>query len=467
MQRRSVVLAVAVVPLPESPGTDGVRTGAAALPGTARPMGLCRDSTNRQALDSRVTDLPVPVSAPVPGEGPAWRAVTIAAGWLLLLFVGAYLITPASILTLVMADLAITEATAAALVSMPQVTAVVVGIPVGIYLDRVDTRAAVPVAAAVLLVGSLGDWVAASEGSLPLLVASRLFAGVGMFVLWVVSIDVASGTVPPDRRATATSVLISGYPAGYALGQLGAPRLAAVVDWPGVFPVFGGAVMLASLALYAAVGRVSRFRTATEPISFPEFKRVLRNRDVWAVVVVTALGYSLYMVFNSWMPTYITRRFGVSLAESGTFVALFPAVGILARPTGGWLSDTVFTRRRRPVFAASFVGATVLTAAMFYSTRMAVLVAFLVLAGMFIQLQIGVMYQSIREFVAPTAAGTAVSLASVAGWLGSFVAPVVAGELVATTGTDAALFVLAVGLGVAGVLTVWRMAESGASPTPA
>jgi NNP family nitrate/nitrite transporter-like MFS transporter len=173
------------------------------------------------------------------------------------------------------------------------------------------------------------------------------------------------------------------------------------------------------------------------------------------------LGYSLYMVFNSWMPTYIAREFGVSLAESGTFVALFPAVGILARPTGGWLSDVVLGQRRRPVFAASFVGATVLAVAMFYSTTITVLAATLVLAGVFVQLQIGLMYQSIQEFVDPWASGTVVSLASVAGWLGSFLAPVLAGELVATTGIDAVLFAFAVGLGLLGGLTVWQMAESG------
>jgi NNP family nitrate/nitrite transporter-like MFS transporter len=386
---------------------------------------------------------------------------------LVLLFLGAYLITPASILPLVMADLDITEATAAALVSTPQVTATVVGIPVGVYLDRVRTRGVVPAGAAIVLVGSVGDWVAASGGSVSLLIASRLLAGVGMFVLWVVSINIASTVFPPTRRATATSVIISGYPAGYALGHLGAPRIADTVGWPGVFPVFGSAVLLMSVAFSVAAGRVSRFDEYSDPMTLTGFKRVLGNQNVWMVVVVTVLGYSLYMVFNSWMPTYISRRFGVSLAESGTFVALFPAVGVLARPVGGWLSDAVLGQRRRPVFAASFVGTTVLAVAMFYSTTIALLVTMLVLTGVFIQLQIGLMYQSIQEFVDPAAAGTAVSLASVAGWLGSFVAPVVAGELVATTGTESVLFGLAVGLGLAGALTVWQMAESGVSTTPA
>jgi NNP family nitrate/nitrite transporter-like MFS transporter len=387
-------------------------------------------------------------------------------GWLLLLFVGAYLISPASILPLMMTDLGITEATAAALVSMPQVAATVIGIPVGFYLDRVRTRATVPAAAVLLLIGSTGDWFAASEGSVSLLVGSRLLAGVGMFVLWVTCINVAASVFRSNRRATATSVIISGYPAGYALGQLGAPRVAGVVGWPKVFPVFGVAVLVTSVAFYIAVGRVTRFRTSTDPMTLLAFKRVVWNRNVWAVLIVTILGYSLYMVFNSWMPTYITRRFGASLAESGTFVALFPAVGILSRPLGGWLSDAVLGQRRRPIFATSFVGATVLAVAMFYSTTITVLVVILIFAGGVVQLQIGLMYQSVQEFVEPQSAGTAVSLASVAGWLGSFVAPVVVGELVATTGIYAVLFVFAVGLGVVGGLTVWQMAESGQSTPP-
>jgi NNP family nitrate/nitrite transporter-like MFS transporter len=391
----------------------------------------------------------------------AEQAATLAAGWLMLLFVGAYLITPASILPLVMTDLGIGEGAAAALVSMPQVTATVIGLPVGIYLDRVETRVAVPLAAGVLFVGSAGDWMAATAGDATLLAGSRLLAGVGMFVLWVVSINVASSAFPEDRRATATSVIISGYPAGYALGQLGAPQVANVVGWPGVFPTFGAAVVVTSVAFFVASTRTPRFDGSTAPPGLDDLGRLLGDRNVWSVVVVTVLGYSLYMVFNSWMPTYMTREFGLSLAESGAFVALFPAIGILARPTGGWLSDAPLGRRRRPVFAASFVGASVLAALMFYSTTVAVLVGGLVLAGAFIQLQIGLMYQSIQEFVAPGVAGTAVSLASVAGWLGSFVAPVVVGELVAATMTYAAVFVFAVALGVAGVATVVWMAESG------
>jgi NNP family nitrate/nitrite transporter-like MFS transporter len=393
------------------------------------------------------------------------QGTTLAVGWVMLLFVGAYLITPASILPLIIDDLGTGEAAAASLVSMPQVAATVIGLPVGIYLDRIETHSVVPFAGAVLFVGSAGDWLAATEASVLLLTASRLLAGVGMFILWVVSVNVASNAFPPKQRATATSVIISGYPAGYALGQFGAPRIASVVGWPGVFPVFGSAVLVVSVAFFVVTSGVSRSGTSTSPPALDDLTQVFGNRNVWSVVVVTFLGYSLYMVFNSWMPTYITRQFGISLAESGSFVALFPAIGILARPAGGWVSDGWLGHRRRPVFAASFVGASVLAVAMLYSTTVAALVGVLVLAGVFIQLQIGLMYQSVQEFAAPSVAGTAVSLASISGWLGSFVAPVAVGELVATAGTYTVVFGFAVALGLGGVLTVWRMAESGGGET--
>lgn len=394
-----------------------------------------------------------------------WRVITIATGWLVLLFVGSYLITPASILTVVITDLDITEATAAALVSMPQVTATVVGIPVGVYLDRVQTRGVVPAAAVVLLIGSVGDWFAGGAGNISLLIASRLFAGAGMFVLWVVCINVASSTVPPTRRATATSVIISGYPAGYALGQFSAPRIAEIVGWPGIFPLFGAAVVLSSIIFYVAVGRVTRFETPAESPTFAEFRQVFVNRNIWSIVVVTVLAYSLYMVFNSWMPTYIVQKFDISLAESGTFVALFPAVGIIARPVGGWISDVVLDQHRRPIFATSFVGAIAVAVALFYTIKVTVLILMLVLAGVIIQLQIGLLYQSAQEFVDPKAAGTAVSIASVAGWLGSFIAPVIAGELVAITGGYVVILWFVGSLGVAGGLSAWRMSESGIALT--
>jgi len=405
----------------------------------------------KEALQSRF-----PFAASVPSP----RVVLLGTGWLFLLFMGGYVIAPASLLPRVMADLGAGEGAGAALISMPQVAATLLGLPVGIYLDRIESRAAVPGAAGLLFLGSAVDWVAATGGNYPLLVASRLVAGVGMFVLWVVGTNAVSSAFPPDRRATATSVFITGYPAGYAFGQVAAPLVAGVVGWPGVFPVFGGAVLAMSLAFYLVAGRVTTFDAGTATPEGIDFKRVLTNRNVWGVATLSFLGYSLYMLFNSWMPTYMSRQFGISLVESGLFVALFPAVGLLSRPAGGWLSDGPFGRRRRPVFVVSFVGAMALAVAMRYSTTIPLLVAGLAVSGFFIQLQIGLLYQYVQEFVEANVAGTAISLVSVTGWLGSFVAPVVVGELIALSGGFVVIFGFALAVGAAGLVTTWLTDES-------
>jgi NNP family nitrate/nitrite transporter-like MFS transporter len=173
------------------------------------------------------------------------------------------------------------------------------------------------------------------------------------------------------------------------------------------------------------------------------------------------------MVFNSWMPTYLSRRFGVSLVESGLVVALFPAMGVLSRPAGGWASDGPFDRRRRPVFAVAFGGAVVLAAALWATATVALLVVGLALAGLFIQFPIGVLYQYVQEFVDADVAGTAISLVSVTGWLGSFVGPVALGGLIDVSGEVTVAFAFAAALGLAGLVTTGMTGESAERPTAA
>lgn len=383
----------------------------------------------------------------------------------MLLVMGAYVIGPASLLPVVLSDLDVSEGVAAALVSMPQVSATLLGLPVGVYLDRVRTRGAVPAAGGLLCLGSLGDWAAAAAGDVRLLVASRLVAGVGMFVLWVVGTNVVSGAFPPGRRATATSVFVTGYPTGYAFGQVAAPVIAGAFGWPTVFPAFGVAVAITSTGFFVIARRVVPVETTGPGPGRVEIGRVLSDRNVWAVAALSFLVYSLYMVFNSWMPTYLSRRFGVSLVESGLVAALFPAVGILSRPAGGWASDGPFGRRRRPVFAVAFGGAVVLAAALWATATVALLVVGLVVAGFFIQFPIGVLYQYVQEFVEADVAGTAISLVSVTGWLGSFVAPVVLGVLIDASGEVAVAFTFAAVLGIVGLIATGVTGESAGRST--
>jgi MFS family permease len=78
-------------------------------------------------------------------------------------------------------------------------------------------------------------------------------------------------------------------------------------------------------------------------------------------------------------------------------------------------------------------------------------VALVVTAGAAIHLGIGLLFSYVREVVPEEVAATAVSLLTSVGLFGAFLAPVVAGWLVETTGTFRAAFLAAGAVAVAGV----------------
>lgn len=381
-------------------------------------------------------------------DGPWGVLVSLWAMWL---FIGAYSIVPASVLSVVIEDMGLSATAASWVVTAPQVAAAVVGIPAGVLLDRVDNRTAIVGAVLAVLVAGVAGWLAATGGSYWGLIGTRLLGGAAFVTVWVAGANVLSGAVPSRHRATAVAVYTTGYPAGYALGQFGAPWVADLFGWPAtfaVFPALGAALLPAFVLASRNVGAADAGEGAPR---LDEIARVLTTRGVWFVCVMSFTVYSLYMLFNSWMPTYSSRAFGLSLGESGLLVALFPAIGIVARTSGGVVSDRLFGRRKRPVVLISFAATTVLVVSL---TRVDVPVGFflgLVVAGFFIHLQIGLLYTYVQGFVESNVVGTAVAVVSVVGWVGSFVAPAVAGALIEHTDDFASVFGFAVLLGVVGV----------------
>lgn len=99
----------------------------------------------------------------------------------------------------------------------------VLSVPVGVVLDRVDVRRAVTAAAVGLLIAGVWGWLAATAGAYWWLVASRVLGGFASVVFWNAGADLVGRAVDPGVRATAVSVFTASAPAGFVLGQFGRP----------------------------------------------------------------------------------------------------------------------------------------------------------------------------------------------------------------------------------------------------
>ncbi|MFB6184489.1 MAG: nitrate/nitrite transporter [Haloarculaceae archaeon] len=401
-----------------------------------------------------------------PTPWPSWSTVRgpwgmLAGAWTMFLFVGAYAITPSSLLPVVMADFGIQEAAAAWIITMPQVAATVVGLPIGMYLDRVDNRLAIAFATGTLLVAGLGGWLAGSATAYWWLLATRLAGGVALFILWTASTNLLSDAFPAGSQGTAVSLFTTGYPMGYAFGQVAGPALNTVVPWSSIFAIYS-VLTAGAFGVFWLTGEDVVEGSAGDAASTPtlsDFGQVLTNRGVWGVCTLSLLMYTLYMIFNGWMPTYVADTLSVSLTRAGAYTALFPAIGLAARPMGGVLSDRLFDRRRRPVLLVGFGATAALVAATAFGTSAVALVGGLVATGFVLQLPLGLLYAYVQDFVDDGVASTAIAAVSVVGWLGAFAGPVVAGALIEATGRYVAVFALSVALAVGGTAVAALVAD--------
>lgn len=371
---------------------------------------------------------------------------------------GAYEIAPASVTPLVRESLGIGAAAVGLLVGVMFGTAVVTSLPAGAALDRTNSRVAMAVAVATLLLAGAWGWWAGSNGDFHSVLASRVAAGVAYTVVWNAGIDVVSRAVGPAHRATAVGTFTASGPLGFALGHGLGPLVAARWGWPAIFVAFNG-LALVGLAVFWPTSRGLGAAGGAAP-TLAELGGVLRTWGVWLVGGLGFLGYSLYLFVNTWGPSYLTAEVGLPLGVSGVLVAAFPAVGIVSRVGGGLISDRLFAGRRRPVVLGAFLVTAPLVAAFTRLPSVAALAAALLVSGFAIQLMLGLSFAYVRELVPPRVAATAVAFHTSAALSGAFVAPIAGGALVDAAGYPAA-FAGAGGFAVFGILLAWWAPEPG------
>lgn len=388
------------------------------------------------------------------------RRGCLVGAWLVSVVANSVLIVPASILPPMMETFGTSPGVTVWVVSGAFAGWAASNVAVGVVIDRTSDLTVATAATAVIVATGVMGWTAGAGGDFPSLLASRVLAGVAIGAIWTTGANLVGRAYPASLQGSALGIFTTSAPVGLALGQLLGPPITANWGWPATLLALSATTLL-GYGIFLAAHR----RTDFAPVesSVPSLAGLLGVVREPAVAYGSALGflaYSLFLFFNSWMPTYLTNEFALSLAESSLFVALFPAIGVISRAGGGIVSDRYLDGRRRPIVRLAFLATTPLVVAIATTTRVAVLVAVLVTAGFAIQLAIGILYSYVREVVTPARQGTALSLLVTASITGAFTAPAITGWLIDTTRSYQAAFAFAGALGVLGIVLAWFAPES-------
>jgi len=268
------------------------------------------------------------------------------------------------------------------------------------------------------------------------LVVFRALEGFGEAFYFPASMSLIADYHGPETRSRAMSLHQSSVYLGTALGGTAAGFFGQYYGWRSGFYVFGALGILLGLALLGLLREPPRASTrpmvgSVEKGSVP-FGQVLREvfaEPMVRVLVAVFVGANFVAaIFLSWMPSFLGRKFGLSLSMSGlTGTAWLQVASVGGVLWGGWLADR--WSRRHPGGRMWVQGIGLLLGAPFvfltgWTLSVPVLVAAMVGFGCFKGLYDANIWAALYDVVPVGRRAAAVGTMNAIGWLGAGAAPV-------------------------------------------
>jgi MFS family permease len=293
-------------------------------------------------------------------------------------------------------------------------------------------------AAATLLMGF-------ASGFLSLLVL-RIMLGVGESISFPGSSKIIARHVEPERRGVANAAVATGLALGPAVGTLSGGLILQQWGWQPIFFVFGIVTLLWLLPWQRTIRKLPTTGYHDGGKRVP-LGLLLSKWPLWSMSIVHALGNYCFYFLLAWLPLFLTKSRGFSIAEMTILATLGYAVQGACALGYGHFSDW-WTRSgrseaacRRGMMVASQLLAAASILGLAFATDAVSIGILLCLAGAASASLSLNLYAVAQMFAGPRASGTWVGVQNAIGNLSGIVGPIVTGIVVQRSGYDSA-FVL-------------------------
>ena len=312
-------------------------------------------------------------------------------------------------------------------------------IPFGIWADRGVRKTVIGIGVTIWSLATLFTGLARSYLQL---FAARAVLGIGEASYYPAGTALLGDYFKKEGRGRAMSVWAAGTAVGIAVGFAGGGIVASTLGWRAAFymtAVPGLVFAVLSFGLREPLRGAAEERGAqihkAPSITWRTFVGLLQIPTLRATI---AAETALFFVLGGaafWLPTYLSRRFGLGTGSAGTLAGGVLVVGLLAGSLfGGTVADRL-TRQRRmasnlPVGIAGFVAGAVFVALALVMPSLVLFVPMFLLGAACLYLYNGP-YTAIKQnVVLPTVRATAVTISLlIEHLLGDSYAPFAIGKL--------------------------------------
>jgi MFS family permease len=352
------------------------------------------------------------------------------------------------------ADLHLSQAQSASLVTATLIGAVLGGIGFGMLSDRLGR---VRVLTWTIVVFAVFTGLCAfAQGYWDLLIY-RTLAGVGLGGEFGIGMALVAEAWPASKRARASSYVGLGWQTGVLAAAIATPLLLPVIGWRGmfavgVFPAVAAYFIRASLHEPEVFVAKSKDRPKESALHLLVKDNETAKLSLGMVILCSVQNFGYYGVMI-WLPNYLSTRFGFALTQSAMWTCVTLAGMALGIFMFGHIADRI---GRRPAFFSYMLGAAVMVLIYSRLTDPYQLLVVGAVMGFFVNGMLGGYGALISELFPTAARATAQNvLFNIGRGVGGF-GPVVVGAIAAAYSFETAIAMLAA-LYVLDILAMWLL----------
>ena len=309
----------------------------------------------------------------------------------------------------------------------------IVGLPLGRAADAWSRKK--------LLAGGMVVWaaltgIAAMAANYIMLLFSRLGFAVGEAVVAPAATSWIGDLFPAGERSRPLALFMLGVPVGGALSYFFSGPVAQAYGWRAAM-VLAAAPALILTPLLLRLIEPTRGAAEThrhEPMAKSSMAAILKIPTMWWIIASGALlNFNMYAI-GQFLPAFLSRIHGLTLARSGIATGvIFAAGGLAGGFLAGRLGDRIIHKREngRLLVAAAIaiVGAPVGYLGI-GSTDVYAAIALITIAYGTLNAYYGLVYSAIQDIVAPAMRGTAMAIYFLAMYMcGASFGPLLTGKL--------------------------------------
>jgi len=262
-----------------------------------------------------------------------WFTLLVIAGAIFVSVTSEFL--PAGLLPEIAADLDVSESRVGVLVTAFAATVVVATAPLTALTRRLPRK---PLLVGAMLIGAVGNALAAFAPSYEVLLGSRILAGLSYGLFWALVMGAVARVVAPEQLARAVAVALGGGTTAFVLGIPLGTALGTAVGWRTAFVVIAAAILLLGVLVAVLLPHLEQDPAAPAGERTPIW-RAGGVRSVLLLCLVVIVSMGAHYVFYTYIASYAIEVGGFDERSVSLLLFAYGAAGALGLLGVGVLGD--------------------------------------------------------------------------------------------------------------------------------